>query len=412
MEKEEKKKVSRITKKNLGLTILMVCLFVVGFVAGRVFEDNKSAIQTAISGKSTVNFDLYWNVWDLMKSKYVDSSKATDQSMIYGSIKGMVDSFGDPATVFLDPDETKTFNEESEGNFFEGIGAELGYDNGQIIIITPLEGSPAKAAGIKAGDAILAIDGVQVDSTMSIYNAVDKIRGTSGTQVTLNILHKGATTPVDITITRSSITVPSMSLDYVGTNKDTALFKVNRFTDASYSDWTANWDTNVNAIVKSGVKKVILDLRGNPGGYLDAAVYAADDFIDSGKVIVEQEDSSGNIQKTNSTAGGRLVNMQVVVLVDSGSASAAEILTGALQQSGRATVIGDKTYGKGTAQSVISLSDGSSLHVTVMKWLLPDGNWLNKSNPITPDQIVSISDADFLKGVDTQLNAAISQLSK
>jgi carboxyl-terminal processing protease len=407
MEKKE-----HSVRRNAGLVILMVCLFVVGFVAGRVFEDNKGSIQSVLTGKSTVNMDLYWDVWDLMKSKYVDASKANDSSMIYGSIKGMVDSFDDPATVFLDPDETDTFNQESEGNYFEGIGVELGYDNKQIVVISPLEGSPAKAAGIKAGDAILAIDGTAVDSSFSIYDAVDKIRGTAGTQVTLNVLHKGASTSQDITITRSSITVPSMSLSYTGDNNSIAVLKVNRFTDASYNDWVSNWDTNVNAIVKSGVKKMVLDLRGNPGGFLEAAIYAADDFLDTGKVIVQQEDGSGNIQKTNSKAGGKLTDIQLVILVDNGSASASEILTGALQQASRGVVIGEKTYGKGTAQSVIPLSDGSSLHVTVMKWLLPNGSWLNKDNPITPDQIVDISNEDFLNGVDTQLNAAVSQLNK
>lgn len=400
------------TKKKAGLAILMVCLFAIGFVGGRLFQSNGSTIQTALSGKSTVSLDMFWNVWNLMKSKYVDSSKSDDQSMMYGAIKGMVNSYDDAATVFLDPDETKTFNEASEGKYFEGIGAELGYNNGQVIVVSPIEGSPAKDAGIKAGDAILSVDGKDVTSSQSIYDVVAEIRGTSGTQVKLKVLHKGASSPVEITITRSEITVPSMSLKYVGKDNSIALFKVNRFTDATYNEWTQNWDTNVNAIVKSGVKKVILDLRGNPGGFFDAAIYAADDFIDEGKVLAQQQDSKGSIEKFNSTKGGKLVNMQVVVLVDSGSASAAEILSGALQQSGRATIIGEKTYGKGTAQSVIDLSDGSSLHVTILKWLLPDGGWLNKDNPITPNVEVALTDADFIKGIDPQLNKAIETLSK
>ncbi len=403
---------NKITNKKIGLVILMVCLFAFGFIGGRLFQSNEASIKNVFSGNSSIDMSLYWQVWDLMKSKYVDSSKSDDQKMVYGSIKGMVNSYDDAATVFLDPTETKTFNDASAGKSFEGIGAELGYEDSQVIVVTPLEGSPAKAAGIKAGDYILAIDGTKVDSSMSVYDAVAKIRGTAGTNVTLNILHKGESKAVDITITRSAITVPSMSVEYVGNNNEIAVFKVNRFTDSSYAEWVKNWDTNVDAIVASGAKKVILDLRGNPGGYFDAAIYAADDFVDAGKVLAEQKDSAGNIQKFNSTSGGKLVNMQVVVLVNSGSASAAEILTGALQQSGRATVIGDKTYGKGTAQNVIDLSDGSSLHVTILKWLLPNGNWLNKDNPITPDILVSISDADFLAGTDTQLNSAISQLSK
>lgn len=399
--------------KKIGIAILMVCLFAIGFVSGRLFQTNKATISNALSGKSDANFQLYWNVWDLMQSKYVDSSKIDEQEMIYGSIKGMVNSFEDAATVFLDPEETQTFNEASEGKLFQGIGAELGYDNNkQIIVVSPLEGSPAKAAGIKAGDYILTIDGVAITSSETVYDVVAKIRGEAGTKVKLGILHKGETNAVEIEITRSEITVPSMSLSYVGDNKDIALFKVNRFTDSSYSEWTKNWDTNVNSIVNSGVKKLILDLRGNPGGYFDAAIYAADDFIDVGKVLAQEQDSAGRIEKFNSTKGGKLVNIQVIVLVDGGSASASEILSGALQQSGKATIIGDKTYGKGTAQSVLDLSDGSSLHVTILKWLLPDGGWLNKDNPITPNIEIANSEEDFNKGVDTQLNRAIFEIQK
>ncbi len=408
----EKKNVENKMVKNLGLVIVMVCLFVIGFVAGRVFQGNKGNIENVFTNKSDINMDLYWNVWDLMQSKYVDSSKADEKEMLYGSIKGMVNSFDDAATVFLDPDETKTFNEASEGKLFQGIGAELGYDNGRIIVVSPLEGSPAKAAGIKAGDYILAVDGVDIVSTETVYDVVAKIRGEAGTKVKLEILHKGATDPVEIEITRSEITIPSMSLDYVGANKDIALFKVNRFTDATYNEWIKNWDKNVSSIASSGVTKMILDLRGNPGGYFDAAIYAADDFIDSGKVLAKDQDSKGKIQEYTSTKGGKLVNMEVIVLVDSGSASASEILSGALQQSGRATILGDKTYGKGTAQSVLDLSDGSTLHVTILKWLLPDGGWLNKENPITPNIEVANTSEDFLKGIDTQLQRAITEIQK
>jgi carboxyl-terminal processing protease len=401
------------TTKNIGIAILMVCLFAIGFVSGRLFQTNKATISNVLSGKSDVDFQLYWNVWDLMQSKYVDSSKIDDQEMLYGSIKGMVNSFEDAATVFLDPEETKTFNEASEGKLFQGIGAELGYDsNKQIIVVSPLEGSPAKAAGIKAGDYILTINGEAIKSTETVYDVVAKIRGEAGTKVKLGILHKGETKSVEIEITRSDITIESMSVEYVGENKDIVLFQVNRFTDSSYSEWIENWDDNVDSIVKSGVTKMILDLRGNPGGYFDAAIYAADDFVDSGKVLAQQQDSAGKIEKFNSTKGGKFVNMKVVVLVDSGSASASEILSGALQQSGRATIIGDKTYGKGTAQSVLDLSDGSTLHVTILKWLLPDGGWLNKDNPITPNIEIANSQEDFNKGVDTQLNKAITEIQK
>ncbi len=404
---EEKKKTG-----NLGIVILSVCLFAIGFVSGRIFQSNKGSIDSLISGKSDVSFDLYWDVWDLMKSKYVDSSKIDEQNMLYGSIKGMVNSFGDAATVFLDPEETQAFNEASEGKLFQGIGAELGYDsNKQITVVSPLEGSPAKAAGIRAGDIILAIDGKEITSSETVYDVVAKIRGESGTKVTLTVLHKGASQSVDIEITRSEITVPSMALSYTGTNGDIAVLKVNRFTDATYNEWTANWDEAVNSIVESGAQKMILDLRGNPGGFFNAAIYAADDFLDAGKVIAKDQDSEGKIQDYNSTKGGKLVNIELVVLVDSGSASASEILSGALKQAGRATIVGEQTYGKGTAQTVLDLSDGSTLHVTILKWLLPDGGWLNKDNPITPDVEVTYSAEDFQKGNDTQLKKAVEILN-
>ena len=398
--------------KNIGYIILAVCLFAIGFVTGRVFQSNKGSIDSIIAGKSDVSFDLYWDVWNLMENKYVDSSKIDEQNMLYGSIKGMVNSFDDAATVFLDPEETQAFNEASEGKLFQGIGAELGYDsNKQIVVVSPLEGSPAKAAGIRSGDIILAIDGKEIASDQSVYDVVAKIRGESGTKVKLTVLHKGATQTVDIEITRSEITVPSMELSYKGTGGDIAVLKVNRFTDATYNEWTQNWDKAVNSIVESGAKKMVLDLRSNPGGFFNAAIYAADDFLDAGKVIAKEQDSEGEIQEYTSIKGGKLVNIELVVLVDSGSASASEILSGALKQAGRATVIGVNTYGKGTAQTVIDLSDGSTLHVTILKWLLPDGGWLNKDNPIVPDINVEYSNEDFLKGNDTQMNKAIEVLN-
>lgn len=399
-------------KKNnnkIGIVILFVCIFAIGFVAGRVFQGGGG---TLISNQQGVNLDMFWNVWDIMKNKYVDVSKADSKSMLYGSIKGMVGAFGDPATVFLDPTETKEFKDASEGKYFEGIGAELGYEKEQIVVVSPLEGSPAKAAGIRAGDLILAVDGVSITAEDSIYDIIAKIRGDAGTEVTLKILHKNTIDPVDIKIKRSEITVSSMSLTFEGKNKEIADLKVSRFTDATYGEWTANWDKNVDEIVKSGAKKMILDLRGNPGGFFDAAIYAADDFLGEGKILAQQQDGKGVIEKYESHKGGKLLDIQLVVLVDGGSASASEILSGALQQAGRAKIIGVPTYGKGTAQNVLDFPDGSSLHITILKWLLPDGNWLNKENPIKPDIEVKRTEQDFKNGLDPELSKAIEELSK
>ena len=398
---------SKSLQKTLGLAILLVCIFVSGFISGRELQGKDIFKNT----KDQVDTTMYWDVWDILRSKYVDSSEVTTQDMMYGSIKGLVNSYDDPATVFLTPEETEEFNATSEGKYFQGIGAELGYENGNIIVVTPLDGSPAKAAGIRAGDYILAVDDVEVKAEDTVYDVVARIRGEEGTKVKLKILHKGASKAIELTIERKQITVASMRVELID-NKSIALFRVNRFTDASYSAWVEEWDAKVKEIKASGVKKVILDLRGNPGGYFDAAIYAADDILLGGYTISMQQDGNGKIDKYESKDGGNLTNVKLVVLVDGGSASASEILSGALQQAKRATIVGEKTYGKGTAQNVLDLSDGSSLHITTLKWLLPNGDWLNKENPITPDVIVEFTDEDFVAGRDPQLIKAIQQINK
>ena len=394
-------------QKTLGLAILLVCIFVLGFVSGREFQgkdilnDNKEKVDTT----------MYWDVWDILRSNYVDSSEISPQDMMYGSIKGLVNSYNDPATVFLTPEETEEFKATSEGKYFQGIGAELGYENGNIIVVTPLDGSPAKAAGIRAGDYILAVDDKDITAEDTVYDVVARIRGEEGTKVKLKILHKDSNKPVEVSIERKQITVASMNVEFLE-NKSIALFRVNRFTEASYSEWVNEWNTKVKEIKDAKVNKIILDLRGNPGGFFDAAIYAADDFLQGGYTISMQQDGKGKIDKYESKDGGNLTEVKLVVLVDGGSASAAEILAGALQQADRATIVGEKTYGKGTAQNVIDLSDGSSLHITTLKWLLPNGNWLNKEEPITPDVIIEFTDEDFIAGKDPQLVEAIKQINK
>jgi len=398
---------SKSLQKTLGFAILLVCIFVLGFISGREFQG-----KDILSGtKEKADTTMYWNVWDILRSNYVDSSKISTQDMMYGSIKGLVDSYNDPATVFLTPKETEEFNATSEGKYFQGIGAELGYNNGKIIVVTPLDGSPAKVAGIRAGDYILAVDDKDITAEDTVYDVVARIRGEEGTKVKLKILHKGSSKPVEINIERKQITVASMKVELIE-NKSIALFRVNRFTEASYSEWINEWNSSVKEIKDAKVNKVILDLRGNPGGFFDAAIYAADDFLQSGYIISMQQDGNGKIDKYESKDGGNLTGVNVVLLVDGGSASAAEILSGALQQAKRATIVGEKTYGKGTAQNVIDLSDGSSLHITTLKWLLPNGSWLNKEEPITPDVTVEFTDADFLAGRDPQLTEAIKRINK
>ncbi len=400
------------TKSILVLGIMFVLVFVGGIITGRNIDTETLGAFDIGRISNSVNLDRFWKVWDVVASNYVDSDKVDVEKMVDGAIKGMVNSFDDPATVYLDKEETEEFDSASEGKYFEGIGAELGYEDGQIIVVTPIEGSPAKAAGIRPGDYILKVDDYEFSTNDSVYDAVAKIRGEAGTDVVLKILHRGETSPVDIKITRSEITVPSMTLEFVGEKSDIAHLKVSRFTDNSYSSWVSLWDSKVVEIKKAGVNKVVLDLRGNPGGFFDAAIYAGDDFLNSGYVISQQRDGDGNIVKYESKDGGNLKDVKVVVLINSGSASASEILAGALQQAGRAKIIGESTYGKGTAQKVFNLSDGSSLHLTILKWLLPDGTNIDRENPIKPDFEIKLTNEDFIKGNDPQMSKALEEVSK
>lgn len=391
--------------KLVGLAILIVSFFSVGFMSGRLSSSSR------LSGDNK-NMNLFWEVWNTVTGEYVDSDAIDEDAMYYGSIKGMVNSIDDPATTFLDPEETEEFNKSIEGKTFEGIGAELSYEEGRIVVVAPLPGSPAQKAGVKIGDTILKIDGKSISSNESIYDVVARIRGESGTEVVLTVLHKGQLTPVEIKIVRGEIDVPSMEIKSVAGHSDMKILRITRFTDESVSTWDNNWDKAVLELAGKNLKGLIIDLRGNPGGFFDSAVYSASEFFPKGVIISKQQDKNGNQEVFRSTRDGKLQTVPIVVLIDEGSASASEILAGALMQNDRATVVGVSSYGKGTAQTIVDFDDGSSLHLTIMKWLLPDGRSIDRDNPIAPDVVVEYSDTEFVKGNDVQLNKAVEILNK
>lgn len=405
MKKEEQNK----SVKVLGVVILSVCMLAIGYTAGKLIDFSPVSKLNGLAHSESLDLNLFWQVWDIMESDFVDvEDEVAGQDKEYGAIKGLVDAYGDPATSFLTPEETEAFENSNEGKYFEGIGAELGYENGYIVVVTPLDGSPAKKAGIRPRDIILSVDGEDITKEDNLYDVVDKIRGEAGTVVTLEVLHKGDTEPTKVDIKREEIEVPSMSLEFLEGN--IAYLDVARFTDATYTTWLANWEKNMKMILDKSPTKMILDLRSNPGGYFDAAIYAADEFLDSNEVISIQEDGKGRQEEFKATKGGDLVGIDLVVLIDAGSASASEILAGALQYYDLATVVGESTYGKGTAQKIEEFADGSSLHVTIYKWLLPNGVWINPDNPIKPDYEVKLTDEDFKEGDDPQLDKALELL--
>lgn len=322
-------------------------------------------------------FALLTEAWDTLREAHVHQP-VDEQRAAYGAIKGLTESFDDPYTVFFTPEEAETFQQEIEGSF-EGIGTEIGMQDEQLIIIAPIAESPAERAGLKAGDAILAIDG-ETTMGISLDTAVERIRGTQGTAVVLTIQREGAE-PSETSITRETITLKSVFLSYP--REGIALLRVSYFGPETAEDMLKI----ANKVRLESTRALVLDLRSNPGGYLDAAIDVASVFLPRGTTVVYEQDAQGNDTAELSNNDPILPEIPVVVLVDRGSASASEIVAGALQDAKRATLVGEKTFGKGTVQELRQLSDGSDLKITVARWLTPNKRLIDKEG-IEPDVAV------------------------
>lgn len=397
----------------LGLAILAFSIFAsfgIGFELGKKKGNNYASVQiplkkaevvNEISDKNTVDFSLFWKSWDELKNNYVDANKLDATQMLYGSIKGMLKATGDPYNAFFSPEENKKFNEEITGSF-EGIGAEIGIKNNVLTIIAPLKESPADKAGIRPGDKILKINDESTED-MTIEEAVEKIRGPKNSEVKLVIFRNGDPETKEIIVKRGIINVKSATLEFKGGEGNTAYVELNRFGNDTNRDFGAI----TREITGKKIKGVILDLRDNPGGYLDTSIDVASRMIPKGKIVVIEEDSQGN--KTNSYAnGGDLLSEYfTVVLINEGSASASEILAGALRENREnVTIVGKKSFGKGSVQKFINLDNGTAMKVTVAKWLTPKGNHIDNEG-IKPDMEIELTDDDFNNNRDPQLDKAI-----
>jgi carboxyl-terminal processing protease len=320
--------------------------------------------------------------------------------MFYGALAGMVSGVDDPYSVFFDPEASKEFMSEINGNF-DGIGAEIGLKDEEITVIAPIAGSPAETAGLRADDHILAIDSADTAS-MTVNDAVSAIRGDKGTNVTLIVERDGEAAPISITITRDTIHIDSVKSEMVTvSDKKLAVITVTHFN----SDTTAKFQEAMNAVLLEQPAGVVLDLRNNPGGYLDAAVDMVSKFLPEGSTVL-YEQSSDQTQKPYNTSGASpLEHMPTVVLINGGSASASEIVSGALQDTEAATLIGETSYGKGTVQNVENFDDGSTLKLTVARWLTPNKHQIDKVG-IHPDYEVVLTNDDYANKRDPQLDAA------
>lgn len=401
-------------RKSILYFIVTLVVFSGGYFVGvkgyRIQVENSKTIKVVRevpADKSNVDFSLFWKVWDTLSTRYFDKSKINQKSMVYGAITGMVSAVGDPYTVFLPPNDNKVVNEDLSGSF-EGIGIEIGFRGNQLTVISPLPGAPAEKAGIKAGDFIVGIkdEAKKVDRGtvgISLPDAVKIIRGSAGSKVTLLLTRDGKDTPIVVTVERAKLDVPSVTLDYVGTGKNVAHLRIIKFGGTTL----AEWDKMVNEIVANkNTKGIVLDLRNNPGGYLETSVDIAGEFLKTGSVGVIEEDSN-KVQKPSLTQrAGRLTQIPLVVLVNGGSASASEILAGALKDNKRAKVVGEKTFGKGSIQEPIDFDGGSGIHITIARWLTPARIWVDEKG-LTPDVEIKF---DENSKVDNQLEEAIKLL--
>lgn len=355
--------------------------------------------QCPICPPQEIDFSLFWETYHKLQEKFVNSEKFDTKKIIYGAISGMVKSLEDPYTVFLPPEETKRFIEDVKGTF-EGVGMEIGIRKEQLQVIAPLEDTPAQKAGLRAGDKIIKInDKPTVD--MTIEEAVNLIRGPKGTEVVLTILREGWENTQEFKITRAVIEVPSLKWEVKQDN--IAYVKLYHFTEKAYFDF----GRAATEILASPARKIILDLRNNPGGYLEVAQDIAGWFLEKGKVVVIEDFGEGKEKKEYRARGNaKLLEYPLVVLINEGSASGSEILAGALRDNRGIILIGEKSFGKGSVQELEKLREGSSLKITIAKWLTPKGE-LIADKGLKPDIKVEITDEDYKEDKDPQLDRAI-----
>jgi carboxyl-terminal processing protease len=393
-----------------GIVFSSLILIVAGFYTGYRYSDSTpkniviKGVSNMESGKTDSDFSVFWQAWDLLKSAHLDGENLNDKDLIYGAISGLVGATKDPHTVFLAPDDSKKFEEDIQGEF-GGIGAELSVKDGFVVVVAPLEDTPASRIGIKAGDKILEINGEPVLNA-DVNEAVKKIRGEPGTDVTLTILSNGDEKTHEVTITRDIISIPTLNWEIK--DNDIAYIELYSFNEnAPFLFYKAA----LAIMLDKDIKGIVLDLRNNPGGYLEVAVNLAGWFLEDNTLVVSEQTKDGLGIGFNASGTGAFKDVPVVVLVNKGSASASEILAGALRDNRGVMLVGEKTFGKGTVQQMAGLKDGSQIKITIAKWVLPDGGTIDQTG-LVPDIEVKISDTDAEAGIDTQLNRAIEEIKK
>lgn len=405
---------STIKKWILGALIAFVIIggaFRIGYVAGNKGYTVDSKTFSVVNKGDTpteVDYGLLWEAIKIVQNKYIESGNIDPQKILYGAIAGAVAAAGDEYTQYFDPTSYTDFRSELQGSF-SGIGAEIGESENGIVIIAPLEGSPAEKAGLRPRDLVLKINN-ESTAELSDVQAANKIRGTEGTQVTLNIYREGEANAFDVVITRQKIDIKSVKLTYSEVNgKRIAVIKLSKFGD----DTEELFNAAVADIKKNNPAGVVLDLRNNPGGYLETSVTVASQWLEQDKLVLTEAHSEKDVITYKSDGSNGLGKFKTVVLINGGSASAAEILAGALKDNGIAQLMGEKSFGKGSVQELVAFGPKKDMavKVTIAKWITPDGKNLNKDG-LEPDIKVELTADDIKNKRDPQLDKALEEIAK
>ncbi|MDD5590040.1 MAG: S41 family peptidase [Candidatus Portnoybacteria bacterium] len=401
-------------RKNFLKSVITVVLIGVAFYGGFLYGRNQRPSVEKVQGvfnqetskPENVDFSLFWDAWARVQERYVGRSALDYQKMVFGAISGMVKAIGDPYTVFMPPEDSKKFSEDIKGSF-EGVGMEIGIRKEVLTIIAPLENSPAKRAGLMAGDKILKIDD-NMTSDLTLDEAVSKIRGPKGSQVALLVSRDSWDEAKEFKITRDVIEVPVISYELKNTgSKQIAYIRLYQFSENAGTEFKKIADQ----ILNSSAQGILLDLRGNPGGYLEISVDIASWFLKSGELVVAEDYGNGEKNENKSYGYNKLGHYPLVILIDQGSASASEILAGALRDNRGVKLVGEKSFGKGSVQKLEDLPGGSSLKITVAKWLTPSGHSIADAG-LEPDEKVEITEKDIEAGKDPQLDKALEMISR
>lgn len=381
-------------------------LLALGFFVGRqsvLPSQLVKGVYNVESASSTQNVDFqpFWDAWNLINEKYAGTD-VDPQDKVWGAIQGLADSLGDPYSIFLPPEDNEAFGELIGGSF-GGVGMEIGEKEDVLVVIAPLKGTPAERAGVRAGDMILQIDEIST-ADLNVSEAVDLIRGEPGTSVVITFFRDGDEEPHETTIIREEIVVPPLETEL----RSDGIFVISLYNFDAHA--TSQFRKAIQEFSNSKTDKLIIDVRGNPGGYLEAAVSIASYFLPEGEVIV-REAVDGTEENVHRSKGYAHTNrpLKMVVLVDQGSASASEILAGALQENDVAKLIGTQTFGKGSVQELLPITGDTSLKLTVAQWLTPEGKSISDGG-LTPDIVVERTPEDFEAGKDPQLDAAVKDI--